>query len=70
MTIPADILVKMEDLTEDKLNIVFSVVNHLAKTPQQILAELREEGLEHAMTDDEIDDFVNSVRRERSAAGC
>ena len=67
MTIPADTLEKMQDMTQEKLNIVITLVDQLSKSPEQVLAELRQEGLKNPMSDDEIDDFIKNVRSERHA---
>ena len=61
----------MKMLSDDKLSIVVDLVNQLSlEDPKDIFTALCENGAQNPMTEEEIDDFVSDVRRERNAVSC
>ena len=68
MTMTAEMISKIEALPESDMSIVFGLVDQLSRKPVDYFEALRRDGQKNPMTEDEVDDFVASVRRERSAA--
>ena len=69
MTVPAEMINKMEAMPEAELAIVFGLVDQLSRKPTTIFEDLRNDGMRNPMIEDEVDDIVSSVRRDRRAAG-
>ena len=65
MTLPAESLTKLDALPKEKLSVVIQVIEQLSESPVNKFRRLRANGLQNPMTDDEIDDFVASVRKKR-----
>jgi len=71
MAVTDEIIEKIEALPEEKYTIVVNLINQLSATePIDIFEELRKNGSENPMTEDEVDSFVADVRRERNAVSC
>ena len=68
MAIPTETLEKMQSLSMDKMTIVIDLVNQLASSnPVDLFDALCENGAENPMDEEEVRDFVASVRTERHA---
>ena len=67
MSIPADTLQKMNNLRDEQMVYVITLVDQLSRTPMDIFDSLCEQGQKNPMSDEEIDQFVSDVRRERRA---
>ena len=70
MTVPQETMEKMVNLPSEKMAVVIQLVDQLAASPLDIFDDLRNEGLKNPMTDEEVDNFVDSVKQERYAASC
>lgn len=68
MVVSQDIINKMNNLSNNDFDTVVQLINNLSKSPLDIFDELRTEGLKNPLSDEEIDDFVSSVKKERYAA--
>ncbi len=67
MPIPAETISKMQALPSDRMNIVINLVDQLsAMTPIDVFDSLCVSGSKDPMTEEEVDDFVAEVRKERS----
>ena len=67
MNIPAETLEKMNKLQDDQMSFVITLVDQLSRSPMDVFDSLCEQGQKNPMTDEEIDNFVSQVRRERRA---
>lgn len=70
MSVSNETISKMNSLSNEDMSIVANIIDQMASKPIDIFHDLREEGLKNPMTEDEIDDFVESVRKERRANRC
>ena len=70
MTVPQETMQKMINLPSEKMAVVIQLVDQLAASPLDIFDDLRNEGIKNPMSDEEVDDFVDSVKQERHAASC
>ena len=65
MAIPAETIDKMQALPSDKANFVISLVDQLSMAkPIDIFEALRQEGTQNPMTENEVDEFITSVRKD------
>ncbi len=69
MAIPQETMQKMEALPSEKMAIIVQIVDQMSASPLDRLRDLRKEGQKNPLTDDEIDNFVDSVRNELYASG-
>ena len=69
MTIPQETMRKMESLPSEKMNILIQFVDQISMSPSDMFEDLRNEGLKKNLSDEEIDEFVESVKSERYAVG-
>ena len=69
MAIPQETMQKMETLSSEKMNILVQFVDQISMSPLDIFDDLRKEGVKKNLSDEEIDDFVESVKRDRYAIG-
>ncbi len=67
MAIPTETINKINTLPSEKLSIVIQVVDQLAQDPVEKFREIRKRSANNPMSDDEVDAFVDSVRKERNA---
>lgn len=68
MSVPEETLVKMQSLPSDKMSLVINLVDQLAAmNPIDIFEALREDGKKNPMNEDDVDNFVSDVRKERNA---
>ena len=67
MSVSAETIQKMDHLREDQMRVVTNLIDYFLKTPAEIFDSICEEGLQNPMTDEEVDDFVSAVRKERHA---
>ena len=70
MTVPQETMQKLINLPSEKMAVVIQLVDQLAASPLDIFDDLRNEGIKNPMSDEEVDDFVDSVKQERHAASC
>ncbi len=69
MVVPQETVNKMANLPSEKLSIIVQLVDQMSMNPLDALRSLREDGLKNPMDDEEIDNFVNSVREELYVSG-
>lgn len=62
MQISANVIQKMNSLSEENQKIIVSLVDQLSMTPLDVLSRLREQGLKNPMEMDEIDTFIAETR--------
>lgn len=65
MQISASTIEKLNNLSEENQELIVSLVEQLSMTPLDVLAKLREQGLKNPMKMDEIDSFIQDVRKEK-----
>lgn len=64
MQISANVIQKMNSLSEENQKIIVSLVDQLSMTPLDVLSRLREQGLKNPMEMDEIDTFIAETREQ------
>ena len=69
MVVPQETVDKMANLPSDKLSVIVQLVDQMSMDSLDMLRSLREDGLKNPMDDEEIDDFVDSVRKEIHVSG-
>ena len=69
MALPVETLDKINQMPSDKISIIIQVVNQLSMDPVEKFRSIRKRSASSPMTDDEVDAFVDAVRKERDAAG-
>lgn len=67
MAVSAENMQKLSMLSNEDMSIVMGIVDQMVSRPIDVFNRLREEGIKNPMTEDEADDFVDSVRKERYA---
>lgn len=68
MTVSNETISKMQALPAERLSVVMNVIDQMAlSSSMDIFTALCVNGSENPMTDDEIAQFVSSVRKERNA---
>ena len=65
MTIPAETLDKISALPSEKMSIIIQVVDQLAQDPVEKFREIRKRSASNPMSDEEVDAFVDSVRKKK-----
>ncbi len=65
MQVSASTIQKMNSLSDEKQQIVVTLVEQLSMTPLDVLSKLREQGLKKPMEMDEINAFISDVRRQK-----
>ena len=65
MTIPAETLDKISALPSEKMSIIIQVVDQLAQDPVEKFSEIRKRSASNPMSDEEVDAFVDSVRKKK-----
>lgn len=65
MQISPSTIDKINRLSEDKQQIVFSLVEQLSMTPLEVLGKLRTQGLQNPMEMDEINSFIKEAREQK-----
>ena len=69
MTIPNETLEKMQTLTPDKMDVIVNIVNQFTlNNPTDVFNALCENGAQNPMSEEEVYEFVSSVRAERNAS--
>ena len=67
MTLPMESMAKLNTLSTENMNIVIQVIDQLSEKPADTFRRLRTQGLQNPMSEEEIEEFVASVRNERYA---
>ena len=75
MTATTETINKMNALSDDNFTIIVNLIDYMTASQEkfedglEIFEAVRSEGIKNPMTEDEVDAFVTSVRKERRAAG-
>ena len=69
MTVSTEITDKLEELSETDMSVVANLVEQLSQKPTDIFEDLRNDGVKNPMSEEDVESFVESVRRERYASG-
>lgn len=67
MAISEAVLDKLNNLHDEQIKFVISLVDQMSRTPEEVFDSLCEQGLENPMTENEIDNIIKEVRDERRA---
>ena len=68
MTVPSETVNKMQSLTTEKMAFIINLVDQFSMSePADIFDALCEDGAKNPMSEEEVDEFVSSVRKERNA---
>ena len=70
MVVPQETIQKMSHLSADDMSIITQLIDQMTMSPKDVFRNLRKQGVEKNLSEEEIDDFVDSVKVERYAASC
>ena len=65
MAVSISTIEKLNSLSDDKQQLVISLIDQLSMSPVDVLTQLREQGLKNPMEMDEIDAFIAETRKEK-----
>lgn len=68
MEVSQNVIAKMKNLPSDKYNLVVEFIDQLSQNPMDIFDSMREDAKQSLISEDDADDFVYGIRKERNAS--